>query len=59
MNFKYEVETLIKDDTILQAVYSDFEGVRERLFSEILDLREAATREALIKLGWTPPPEGS
>ena len=58
MNFKYEVETLVKDDTILQAVYSDFEGVRERLFSEILDLREAATREALIKLGWTPP-EGS
>ena len=58
MNFKYEVETLIKDDTILQAVYSDFEGVRERLFSELLDLREAATREALIKLGWTPP-EGS
>ena len=58
MNFNYEVETLVKDDTILQAVYSDFEGVRERLFSEILDLREAETREALIKLGWTPP-EGS
>jgi len=58
MNFNYEVETLVKDDTILHAVYSDFEGVRERLFSEILDLREAATRESLIKLGWTPP-EGS
>lgn len=55
MNFNYEVETLVKDDTILHAVYSDFEGVRERLFSELLDLREAATRESLIKLGWTPP----
>jgi len=58
VNFNYEVETLVKDDTILQAVYSDFEGVRERLFSEILDLREVATRESLIKLGWIPP-EGS
>ena len=58
MNFKYEVETLVKDDSILQSVYSNFEDVRERIFSEILDLREAATRESLIKLGWTPP-EGS
>lgn len=58
MNLKYEVETLVKDDSILQSVYSDFEDVREKMFSELLDLREAATREALIKLGWTPP-EGS
>lgn len=55
MNFKYEVETLVKDDSILQSVYSDFEGVRERMFSEILDLREKSTREALIELGWMPP----
>ena len=57
---KYIIQTkIIDNDTIEQKVLLDNEnnlGVN-RIIQEILDTREAQTREALIQLGWTPPDE--
>jgi hypothetical protein len=29
----------------------------QKLYTEIMSLKDKATREALIKMGWTPPNE--
>jgi len=53
----YEVHTIIDQETeqIQQIVYSHFEDVRMRVVHEVYNLKDTAVREALIKLGWTPP----
>jgi hypothetical protein len=43
---------------IVVDTFSNFNGVSHRLFRDVLDAREKATREALIALGWTPPGNG-
>lgn len=57
MTFQLEVETLISqnEEIIQQTVYSRYDEMRERLWSELYDLKEKSIHDALIKLGWTPP----
>lgn len=42
------ISTLIK---------SDIENLTDRVTRKVLHLEESAIKEALIKLGWTPPGE--
>jgi hypothetical protein len=55
---RYEVITKIDNpgEKIYQETYMVFNNVRERVYSDILNLKEAGIKEALIKMGWTPPP---
>lgn len=55
MDLNISSEAVIAGDKVVQDVYSDFGGVRERLLRQVLDTSEAQVRAALIKLGWTPP----
>lgn len=57
MDHSIIVNTSVLDNTVMQDIYSEFDGVRERMFSSVIDTREAQIRAALIKLGWTPPTE--
>jgi len=59
MELRYGVKTTpdLFTGRIEQKVFSEFQGVRETLWREILDTKEQHVREALIRLGWTPPPE--
>lgn len=56
-SFKYDITThLNKEDQI--AVFElnkTCNNMREKMATYILNLKEEACREALIKLGWTPP----
>ncbi|MNL82696.1 hypothetical protein D3C87_2101350 [compost metagenome] len=62
MNLRYQVETKVCMDTslIVQDVFLD-DGMRdsklETLYTNVLRLQDEGIRDALIKLGWTPPPE--
>lgn len=56
MNIRYEVETHYDDAHIRQLLWvADRE--RELLQTRIIRLQEQGIRDALIKLGWTPPPK--
>jgi len=50
----YKIDTVIdiNDHIILQSLIDDQKNVISRW---VLDTREQGIREALIKLGWTPP----
>ena len=50
-NFKQTID--YKNKTITH----EFEDALKRLTKEVVDTKNKAVREALIKLGWTPPPE--
>jgi len=51
------VETVVSTNgDITQEVYRTSEGVREVITRTVLRTSEEHVREALISLGWTPPP---
>jgi len=53
---KVFVETTpFTDGRIHQEVYSEFEGQKQRLMQFVMNTGETQFKEALIKLGWTPP----
>jgi hypothetical protein len=47
-----------KDGTITQVTSAMLDGIVSVLSQEVFDLREAGVRDALIRLGWTPPKGG-
>jgi hypothetical protein len=47
-----------KDGTITQMTSIIFDDIMTVISRKVLDLQEAETRNALIRLGWTPPKEG-
>lgn len=51
---KYNAEQIIQDTVVEDAdtAYSDYVRL------QMMNLRERGVQEALIKLGWTPPPPG-
>lgn len=54
---KFRVDTRFNQDKIEQDFIFD-DGVRlKKLTREVFDLKEKGVRDALIKLGWTPPDE--
>lgn len=50
-----DVRTMFNDNRIVQEVYETFDRDSRLLIRHVLDLQEAGARDALIKLGWTPP----
>lgn len=44
---------------IFQEVTSVFDDTREVISRRMMDTQEEEVRKALIRLGWTPPPEQS
>ena len=45
------------DGIIATQVFDDRDkGIRINLATQVINTRDAQVREALIKLGWTPPP---
>jgi hypothetical protein len=56
MKMEYSVETQFDKNLIKQStVLSDGDGVVSSVVSNIVRLEEQGVREALMKLGWTPP----
>jgi hypothetical protein len=45
----------IKESLITQIVSTEIDGMVKVLGQEVLDLKEAGIRDALIKLGWISP----
>jgi hypothetical protein len=57
---EYKVETKFNKDLIKQSlIFSNGEGVISSQVSNIIKLQEQGVKDALIKLGWTPPVEDS
>ena len=57
MTIGYEVTTTpCTDGQIVQEVDFVTEGIRDRVMRQVIDTREKQVRDALIALGWTPPP---
>lgn len=53
---KVFVDTIpTKNGQIFQEVYTEVDGRREELMRTIIDTKEKYIKEALIKLGWSPP----
>lgn len=58
--YTYSVVPSVKGDKIyLEEFHESFNNLRKDHYQLVLDLKEKAVREALIALGWTPPPDGS
>lgn len=53
MNIDYKVETYVMKE--FEEIHQRVFIAREKLATEVMSLRDKATREALIKMGWTPP----
>jgi hypothetical protein len=55
---KYDINTTInyKDKRIIQDIRSpNIDNILQTIHRTILDTKEEQLRDALIKLGWTPP----
>ncbi len=57
MNGYYKVETEIEKSNIIQSIklYDDISELVTTISRRIINTEEQQIREALIKLGWTPP----
>lgn len=49
---KYEFKTIITQDTITHETVDDVTG---RMIQEVINIKEKATKDALIEMGWLPP----
>lgn len=60
MKFKIETD-VFSDGKIHQKITKtdDLWGITDHIQTKIVDTQEKHIREALIKMGWTPPPEQS
>lgn len=54
---EYKLNTSTKNNIIIQELFKKEENITKRLFTWIINTREKDIRNALIDLGWTPPPE--
>ena len=61
MNIDYRVSTMVSCQVIVQEVDMpclldpENDARRELLYRRIVNLEDQGVRDALIKLGWTPP----
>lgn len=59
MKIGYNVVTTILDSGILQEFNRTENDIAvENVYRRLLKIADQQTRESLIKLGWTPPPDG-
>lgn len=55
---RYEVKVIPNNDkTIYMETASTMNGIRDVISREIMDTKDKRIKDALIALGWTPPPE--
>lgn len=54
---RYAVKTSFSKDQIEQdlLLHDDLNKTVKKISTEVMNLRDSGVREALIKLGWTPP----
>ena len=53
---RFQIDTRIDEDVIIQDMSELRDGIVERMSRLIINTREQQVRDALIQLGWTPPP---
>lgn len=58
-NQRYAIETKINQDEIIQILRVEFQSKIDELSRWMINTRDEQVREALIKLGWTPPKENN
>lgn len=62
MDNSIRIETTFTNEQIMQVVTGperDWRtNTREVISREVMNIKDAQVREALIRMGWTPPPEG-
>lgn len=52
------IETSIEDENrIVQEVVHKLDGMSRPIIRNVLNLQDVGLRQALMKLGWTPPQE--
>jgi hypothetical protein len=52
----YQLTTAHNSDGVLsQKLVEETRGMQARLMEWVMDTREQGLRDALVKLGWTPP----
>lgn len=58
MKVGFDIDTKFNIETgvIEQSTFSVVDETRELIIHQVIATREQMFREALIKLGWTPPP---
>jgi len=52
---KVNVKTKFDDDIIKQIITDDFDDLHQIFCEQVINLQDQGVRDALIKLGWTPP----
>lgn len=52
---KFNLKTDIFNDKIIQELNYEHKDIITKIFREMYDTQEKQLKEALIKLGWTPP----
>jgi hypothetical protein len=57
MTYVVTTETLKEQGIITQELQQDIDGHITRLSRWVVQTRDESVRQALIKLGWTPPPD--
>jgi hypothetical protein len=58
IDHRFKVETRPYAEGIIeQEVVAETDGIRQTIWRGIMNTRDRHIREALIQLGWTPPPE--
>jgi hypothetical protein len=55
VNMKYKITTKYNPDVIKQSVSLEVEDRILSKYNQIIEIRDKQIREALIKLGWSPP----
>jgi len=56
MNNSYKIECTIQaDGKILQELGYFSDGIYTNIVRQVIDTQEQQIRDALVKLGWTPP----
>lgn len=54
--FKIDLRTNVYEDGIIEHITSNnFRGIMAEISRELVNTKDSNTKEALIKLGWTPP----
>ena len=58
MDIEHKVDVSITFDSLIEMkTHKKIDGIWIQISHEVLQLKEKAIRDALIKLGWTPPKE--
>lgn len=52
----YKLDTVITPEgDIASTIFNECMGVKEEIIRQVIKMQDEQVRQALIKLGWTPP----